>query len=271
MANYEQRFVAFLDILGFSDLVRKSEENDDTFIKLANITHGIDEKVKTYRPKNGGKKILQDFSQVDILSFSDSIVLSHAENSVGFWKIIFIVNTIFYEIAQYGTVCRGAITVGPFYQRDKIAFGPALIDAYHLESNIAKVPRVLSSGSAFAKIQEYAGNEVWAADYLTTWIVRDSDGAAYVDWFGDCRQIFSSGDCELISLYTLQMNLICQEIQRQLYSNFDKPHVFEKYSWFADKFNLMVSKCKTYAPTLSHIDVFGVAPNHVRLRDPFEL
>ena len=33
MSNYDPKFVAFIDILGFSDLVKRSEKDDKLFIK----------------------------------------------------------------------------------------------------------------------------------------------------------------------------------------------------------------------------------------------
>lgn len=271
MSNYDQRFVAFIDILGFSDLVKRSEKDDDIFIKLANITINIDEKVKQHRTGSQNEEILGDLSQLEVVNFSDSLILSETSDATGFWKIVLFINTVFFELAQYGTLCRGAISYGSFYQKGTVAFGPAFLEAYHLENKIANFPRVLISRSALNKAQEFAANKGWGADYLKKWIVRDLDGAAYVDQFGDCVEIFSSGDPEMIDLYSAQFNVIGAEIQQNLQNNVDKPDIFEKYSWFTDEYNNMVSKCKAYSPNLVHIDKFGVAPNEIRLRDPDQI
>ena len=201
MSNYDPKFVAFIDILGFSDLVKRSEKDDKLFIKIANITINIDEKAKQHRAGSRNEKIFGDLSQFDVVNFSDSLIMSDAPDATGFWKLVLFINTVFFELAQYGTLCRGAISFGSFYQKGTVAFGPAFLEAYHLESKIAKFPRVLVSRSALSKAQEFAADETWAAEYLKKWIVRDSDGAAYIDQFGDCVEIFSSGDIDMIEIF----------------------------------------------------------------------
>jgi hypothetical protein len=46
------------------------------------------------------------------------------------------------EIFSSGILLRGAICVGDLFIGDHATFGPALIDAYDLESNVAVFPRI---------------------------------------------------------------------------------------------------------------------------------
>jgi len=47
------------------------------------------------------------------------------------------------SLIDYGFIIRGAITIGDLYHDERIVFGPALNQAYEIESTIANYPRVI--------------------------------------------------------------------------------------------------------------------------------
>ena len=47
------------------------------------------------------------------------------------------------NLAITGTFLRGGVTRGPIYIDEEVVFGPALVEAYELESKVAKYPRVV--------------------------------------------------------------------------------------------------------------------------------
>lgn len=97
---------------------------------------------------------------------------------------IVIAGIIQLELSNLGLFLRGGIDVGKFFANDQFVFGPALVGAYDLESNVAQFPRVILS-SDFA---QYAREQ--AADSATGYpwevyrdlLAVDDDGNLFVDY-----------------------------------------------------------------------------------------
>ncbi len=129
-------FLAFLDILGYSNMVKsdlegpKGEEN--YFYKLLEI----------HKETSSLKYDNLDFS---IIQFSDSIIISAPYNIESFHSFSKLVAEYQLKLLLNGIAIRGGITFGKHYYKDDFLFSSALIDAYHLESKIARFPRVVIS------------------------------------------------------------------------------------------------------------------------------
>lgn len=134
---YDDRLVAFLDILGFSRMVLDGKDDDVEF--LLNL---IPDMMRTHKGS-----VLRDDLQVTIVS--DSIILSvkaTPENLIkDLFNICVIVGRIQHELALNGCYMRGGISVGKMVHDSKnnLIVGPAYINAYLLESQKSIVPRVI--------------------------------------------------------------------------------------------------------------------------------
>lgn len=123
------RFVAFLDIMGFKDMVARKnhEEVLELLEKLAQV-----EEVKS--------KIQNLDERVDIFKFSDSILILSDDDSIETCKsFITVVRTVFYRAIELGLPLKGSIAYGKmtFNKNKNIVFGQPLIDAYLLEEELA--------------------------------------------------------------------------------------------------------------------------------------
>ena len=122
------RFVAFLDIMGFKDMVmRKTHEEVYTVL---NGFSKMSEQIERIKP-------ISDL--VYITKFSDSIVIFSKDNDVKtFSNFIAIVNIIFAEalireVPIKGGIAHGKISVN---KSGAIFFGQPIIDAYLLEEDV---------------------------------------------------------------------------------------------------------------------------------------
>ncbi|EJL6271823.1 hypothetical protein [Vibrio cholerae] len=135
--DYEDRLVAFLDILGFSKMVCDRRDDDVEFV--ANL---IPDMMRTHQGN-----VLRDDLQVTIIS--DSIILSVKAERDDVLKDLFnicvIVGRLQHELALNGYYMRGGISVGKMFhnQKKNMIVGPAYITAYLLESKKCIVPRVV--------------------------------------------------------------------------------------------------------------------------------
>lgn len=125
----EGRYILYLDILGFSDLVQTKSPDE--------VYESIDSMIKEFY---SWEKMNRDF---DILYFSDTIVFYQKPLGWGSWAFsdIYIFSVVIWSsLAAIGVPTRGAISFGQFEVksdsggRHNIYFGNALIEAHREES-----------------------------------------------------------------------------------------------------------------------------------------
>jgi hypothetical protein len=88
-----------------------------------------------------------------------------------------------------GLFARGAITFGLFYADAEFVNGPALIEAYNLESGAAGGPRVVLSPEAMGALVEH----VPKGD-LETYVTAGDDGVPFVDYLRYLSYVTFEGD-----------------------------------------------------------------------------
>lgn len=125
----EDKYVAYLDVLGFKELVSKKGEKlniyfekvEESLKAIYNIDHSIDSQL-----------------------VSDSIILSCELSDDKLRQLLMAVQTIQAKCALENIWIRGAITIGDihFNKNPNIVVGNGLIEAYLLESQ-EKYPRII--------------------------------------------------------------------------------------------------------------------------------
>ncbi len=141
--EYSDHLVAFLDILGFSNLCMKSDRDMESFEKLKEIYEVCEKIPKSFKERIGKKEI-------KTIIVSDSIMLSlkidnqrlTLEECANFFLAC---GQVQYQLALKGYWLRGGISFGKLYVNEskKLLFGPAFIKAVNLEKNVAKTPRIV--------------------------------------------------------------------------------------------------------------------------------
>lgn len=146
--EYSQYCVAFLDVLGFKNLIGTES---------ASTIHGI------FRNIRHAKKLIRGISEKDdwwsqigkktkIYFFSDSIVIAiPTTEPMAFELVASHCMLLQHTLWFYGlpTWIRGGIAIGDLYCGRSEVFGPALIDAYTLEGTIARHPRIVVRESTY--------------------------------------------------------------------------------------------------------------------------
>jgi hypothetical protein len=175
MAIYEQRATLFLDLLGFRSLIQGRREKDilDSFKTLS--------------------KFAAQYEDFDIdfqsTAFSDCVVCStkiFARNNFMPAAVLSkYAGQLALELLSKEILVRGAITVGKLYHRGSVVFGPAMVEAYELESVFAQYPRIVVSEKVFGKINMSLavtqGAEWWMGHMPFR---QDFDGMKHLDVFG---------------------------------------------------------------------------------------
>ncbi|WP_316162874.1 hypothetical protein [Bradyrhizobium sp. SZCCHNRI20481] len=178
MSVYQRRATLFLDLLGFRNLVRNGRESD--IIDALNVSAHSQIQYKD--------AAMSDFD-FRVTAFSDCIVSSVrllARNN--FMPAAFLASyggRLALEMLTRGILVRGALTVGNLYHVEQAVFGPALIEAYELESQFAQYPRIVVPRKVYGNL-----NISLSITMGVEWFIEhppcreDFDGMFHLDIFG---------------------------------------------------------------------------------------
>lgn len=142
--NTSKRFVAFMDIMGFKDLVFRNTHKDVLKIMhnfqpaISVIDEDAQKKLNT-RKKGKGEYLLPGKSIVRPFSFSDSIILVSSDDSAdSAHTILFLAKWVITRAMLEGIAIKGAIAHGQQTADfdNNIHFGRPLIDAYELQNEL---------------------------------------------------------------------------------------------------------------------------------------
>jgi hypothetical protein len=140
-ANYDNRLIVYLDILGFQEAIANTvdKSGNDNGDHIANIAD-IFELIKTHWRVGGDAKISQ---------FSDLIVLSLIPSEHAVLETLFMLQIFILRLMHKGFLCRGAMKYGKLIHTNEFVFGPVLVEAYREETKHAKFPRIVFSPELF--------------------------------------------------------------------------------------------------------------------------
>lgn len=238
---FQERYVGFIDILGFSALVR-SAANAPQNIQL--ILRALQDMKALEKRHNG----LQDARTTAFRAqnFSDSIVMSSEVSPNGLWYLMLSVDALCFGLLQAGLFTRGGVSKGLLYHDDEVVFGPGLLDAYHLESQIARHPRVIVGRDVYRDANSYCDDrDVWKT-YFDSRILRADDGPAFLHVLLDLAELNrtpmsqsteGASDHPLIGIG----KNIRAVLKERLNSTMDNPEHFKKTRWFVDYWNRAVA------------------------------
>lgn len=127
MADYS--YVAFLDILGYKNLLDHDIKNGTQIFKSKMI--------EAFR-------VLDNVNQAKFAHkvISDSIFISCSDREA-IPELMNILSNVFLAFLEKGLLIRGGVSYGEHFQNQTITYSPALTKAYILESNIADFPRIM--------------------------------------------------------------------------------------------------------------------------------
>ena len=252
--TYQTWIVAFIDILGFKEIVRKSERSP---ILLKTIYESLGFLKKRELPEkwnlqlveieeDAQKRGIEDFDiayRTFSSAFSDSIVVSviiddkkiHASFSTLLANLAFVGSKFIMD----GILIRGGITIGKIIHTETgIVFGQGLIDAFNLETRSAKYPRTTLSDKLISKLNYPLETKRDRYPYHQ-YLKRFSDGCVGLHqliYF----QVLQSW--EKMRKERLESNLkrVKKTIIEGLDDSFEFPDVHEKYLWLKKEYEDLI-------------------------------
>lgn len=264
-AHYIPRIVAFVDILGFKDIVYRSRGDVDLF----NSIYGAldirnDEMAVAYAAELGIGRSAADFDD-KFHTFSDCIVMSVSDDIEELGLLLYVVFHTCRRLLKAGFLSRGGIACGDLLhhapdrtkpdqlEQSPMVFGPAFIDAYNLESAHADGARVILQNKVRQMIEDYCEDPLLPNPRLKLFfdahIDRAPDGPSFVNLFADFPgNAFYKPDLDV----TPDIELIHSKLCEALKHTSDKPHHFKKNAMLAEEFNRALETA-TQVPRHKHL------------------
>jgi len=241
--NYEKSYVAFLDILGFKNLVFSKKKGVPNKIKqYFGVVNSAIEYLRTIPSKR----------KIGSIIISDSVILSvphgqnRYENIDRLRHLCVSVGLIQQHLALKDIWLRGAISSGDTYfnsEKGQVV-GPAYINSYLLEKSTAISPRVLLDSKIIEELQFPSATELideinnkdngglsfpnWGSSVLYSWRYPDGkpitlieqDVALFIDYLSP---VVEKNDKKLLT--------VIKNIESNMYKD---AKIYKKYRWVAD-------------------------------------
>ncbi|WP_395641420.1 hypothetical protein [Rudaea sp.] len=172
MYQLETRAVAFLDILGFSDLTAQAEKEIVAQEKFEGLKTVIDSHVRWDNDRISSA--VPDILKPSYLFISDSIILSVPMTSQKYDGLLIVAIKsieIAHKVLEMGFLLRGGIAIGNVRHEPKNIFGTGYIEAYKLEQ-VVSAPRIVLSEEAEAHMRTATSSNSPLKDH-GIWIEED--------------------------------------------------------------------------------------------------
>lgn len=179
--DYKICYVAFLDILGMKNLLKKD------YSEIRKIFNTVESALVLYcNTKIEGKENFISKKQIHVTVMSDSIVLSvEKDTKNSFSKILGISSYIIQEILNAldePVFIRGGLSVGKLSHTQFSVFGPGLSKAYNLENEKADYMRCIIDKDI------YDSHDFIEYKKENTSLIKDKDDFYFIDFIREGNQ-----------------------------------------------------------------------------------
>lgn len=214
--DYKEKLVAFVDVLGFSEIVYNSDNE-----RIESYYSYLENRFKDHISK----------TKLQYLFISDSIVISADDTKENLFELTRLLTKIQCNLLLDKIIVRGAISYGNLYINDEgnIIVGNALIRAYQLESQAIN-PRIIIDRMVIKKY--FDGTEDLINSFVGTtktghkrnYVKVDADGFPYINYFHYLVEqnptYIANGVAKTIELFK---------------ANYYNNTIFTKYQWLLNK------------------------------------
>ena len=232
--SYKKSYVAFLDILGFKNMVKK--EDDEKLSRYFHEVSKIIDELKEIERKN----------DIGYIVISDSIILTvekvldPTRNTEILRQICIAVSKIQKRLALNDIWLRGAISCGETYfnEENNQIVGPAYIDAYLLEEDMAIYPRVILDNTIFQDL-EFESSD----DFIKEINKPDLNEERYIalyDWNKNKTITNRTIDQDVLFFIDYLESIVGNKIEfKQIYNNikaniYSNTRISRKFRWVSN-------------------------------------
>ena len=173
--NYEDRAILFVDILGWTEELKRKSADEihrilSPFIQQGNENNEQQrERIRQRVAEDDRLSSNPLYMSVQVSFFSDCFVCSMPSEFAS--RLCNRASHIILDFLSEGFLVRGGLSAGELYHKDQIVFGPALLRAYEIENKEAIFPRVLIDSFLINRLNENVEEPVIIKDQLGNYVV----------------------------------------------------------------------------------------------------
>lgn len=214
----EDYYIATIDLLGMKKII--NQDNDDSNLnRIRNIY-------------TSWKKMIDNhfFPYLTIKFYSDNVAIAiKADASPRAADYLLEYTSYMAEhMLRCGYKPRGGVCKGKFYIDDVFVWGKGLVDAYNLESKVAKYPRIIVDEKVVSEASEHLKSILIQKDedglYYLNYL--RSFGRAKTDWVRDI-----SGELDLINNEIGKLNQDLESLEVKKTGDSSQVTIMEKLLW----------------------------------------
>lgn len=214
---YDEKLVAWLDILGMREEIRLSDDAEEIFMVMKKLQNYVEDSCEPLYAKG----------LLNYLQISDGFIVIADLSCIN--ELCNILCQIQWQVLVYSQrLLRGALTAGKVSMTEdsRLIIGPAFIEAFAMESENAIFPRILFA----SEIKQYISDEHLTFQYIK----EDSDHFFYLD-FLKCaieKEEYSSRDLNHLMQTQGVKRVIKESYEKHIHS---KKSIAQKYGWLIAK------------------------------------
>ena len=258
--------VAFIDVLGFSRQVEISKSLSDIKKIIQQVQSLRNEFQEEPEVKKWFKKEVLAFSDCMIISVAAKSKIAQIEGTYDTWlnELLLIALSQIEVVMNKKIFIRGGISKGWWYHKNNVIISPAQIEAYKLESQKAKFPRIVVSEHLvkyFTNPSNYKAysynpteglllkdkeNNIWFIDYLgccienLNWRGNKDIEKKYIQCHDDNKKkkIITKG-------WKLKVQVALQRHKKLVlnaYNSTSEDKIKKKYRWLANYHNTVIDR-----------------------------
>lgn len=210
------RILAFMDILGFSNLVK---ENDIDGLESKEKFKNIFDLINDFYTKQDDEDPERNYPEIKFLWMSDTIVVS--AEIVDAEAVINNLLDIQHDLLCSGLPVRGAICIGRLYHEENI-WGEALVRAAEIEKKYSIYPRILITNEDYRKIS--------LSEEVKKYFINDESNSNY----RYIEPVSNELDRAIENEYVyLNIEKIFSMIEANYYKNMHIEKIAVKWEWLA--------------------------------------
>jgi hypothetical protein len=240
--------VAYLDILGFKDIVNKylnpQTPTDKKTLNIIISAMGATKKSVNDFISNS------EFKNIEIIKFkqfSDCICLSIPDfkgsdsEAAMFGMFLILIKNYYFNFVRKNLYLRGGVSIGFHYEDDNIIFSDGLIKAYYLESKKSVYPRIILDKKLSKHLKKlWKHQKVVISDFgIEKSILVDDEGIIFMNPFNltqSMGNIMSNG-FKNNNLQEIDNNFhldIKRNLEDKIAEYKSNNHILSKYLWLRE-------------------------------------
>jgi hypothetical protein len=233
--RFETRITALIDVLGWKNAVEDAAKGDrEHVLALGKALAGMQGYSKFTETLRGLVPEDERWPGDPMVSqFSDSLLLSYSDNQSGRDALKQALYALTSNLIPHGLLLRGGVVRGKLFHQGALAFGPAIHEAYLLESAVASSPRIILS-------KELA--KEWVEDGVEGEVTWRSSGGGYrffnfLPPFWGNPFFYNNKD-----LWKTRLNPVRDLINSKARDRNCPEAIFAKYEWLAGYFDAVCAE-----------------------------